>query len=120
MGVVAAVDGHAHLGTRGGRLPMAGAQGGTMKTKTLTVVAGLSAPLILCAPTSGGFLGLKVESKPNEFGLLVCNVYAEFDRPKEDFMIAVAGTPNNQLTIEVVGGEFYQNDFGTDQRRMPS
>ena len=86
-----------------------------MKIKTLAVLAGVSAPAILGGSASAGFFGISTTSKPNEFGLLVVNVYAGFDRPGEDHMIAVAGTPNNQATIEVIGGTFYQHPFSTDQ-----
>ena len=86
-----------------------------MKMKTLAVLAGVAAPLIGTGSASAGFTGIKVTGKPNEFGLLVCNVYAIFDRPGQDFMLAVAGTPLSPLTIEVNGGTFYQHPFGTDR-----
>ncbi len=85
-----------------------------MKIKTLALAAGVSAPLILSGSASGGFVGITTTSKPNPFGLLVVNVYIEFDRPGEDHMIAVAGTPNAPLNISVVGGTFYQHAFGSD------
>ncbi len=84
-----------------------------MKMKTLSVLAGVGAPLVLTAQASAGFLGIKVVSKPNAFGLLACNVYAEFDRPGQDFMEAVAGTPNAPLLVQVLGGgTFYNHAFG--------
>ena len=86
-----------------------------MKIKTLAVAAGVSAPLILSGSVSAGFVGIKTTSKPNDFGLLVVNVYAVFDSPGEDGMVAVAGTPNNPLTIVVEGGVFYNSPFGNDQ-----
>ncbi len=87
-----------------------------MKVRTLSVLAGVSAPLILTGPSQAGFLGIKVTSTPNDFGLLVVNVYAIFDRPGQDFMEAVFGTPNAPLRIEVIGGTFYNTpNFGTDQ-----
>ncbi len=77
------------------------------------MLAGVGAPLIATATASAGFLGIKVVSKPNAFGLLVCNVYAEFDRPGQDFMQAVAGTANAPLVIQVLGGgTFYNHSFG--------
>ncbi len=85
-----------------------------MKMRTLAVLAGVATPLIATTSASAGFTGIKVTGKPNELGLLVCNVYAIFDRPGEDFMLAVAGTPNNPLDIHVNGGTFYQSPFGTD------
>ena len=84
-----------------------------MKRGTLSVLVGVAAPLILTADASAGFLGIKLVSKPNSFGLLVCNVYAEFDRPGEDFMQAVAGTANSPMLIQVLGGgTFYNHAFG--------
>ena len=38
-----------------------------------------------------GFTGISTHSEPNEFGLLVVNVYAEFDGV-DDYFQAVAGT----------------------------
>ncbi len=86
-----------------------------MKIKTLAIAAGVSAPLILSGSASGGFVGITTTSKPNPFGLLTVNVYAEFDQPGEDHMLVVAGTPLSPLTIQVNGGTFYQHAFGTDQ-----
>ncbi len=42
------------------------------------------------------------------------NVYAVFDRPGQDAMVAIAGTPNSPLLIQVIGGVFYNHAFGTD------
>ncbi len=87
-----------------------------MKVRTLAVLAGVSAPLILAGSSEAGFVGITTTSKPNDFGLLVVNVYAIFDRPGQDFMEVVAGTPNTPLRIEVIGGTFYNTpNFGTDQ-----
>ena len=86
-----------------------------MKAKTLSVLAGVSAPLILSGSADAGFVGIKVVHKPNEFGLLICNVYATFDRPGEDLMIAVAGTPDQPLDIRVIEGTFFQHALGTDR-----
>ncbi len=78
-----------------------------MKTRTLLVLAGVGAPLILTGSSDAGFVGIKVVGKDNPFGFLVCNVYAIFDRPGEDRVEAIAGTPNTPLRIEVIGGTFY-------------
>lgn len=87
-----------------------------MKIQAMALLAGFSAPLIFGGSASGGFLGVECCAKPNPFGLLTVNVYAVFDRPGEDFMFGVAGTPTTQLTIEVMGGgSFYQHPFGDDQ-----
>ena len=86
-----------------------------MKAKTLSVLAGVSAPLILSGSTDAGFVGIRVFHKLNDYGLFVCNVYATFDRPGEDLMIAVAGTPDQPLDIRVNGGTFFQHLAGTDR-----
>ncbi len=86
-----------------------------MKVRTLSVLAGVSAPLILAGPSEAGFVGIQVVGKPNPFGFLVVNVYAIFDRPGQDRMNVVAGTPNAPLRIEVHNGTFYNNEFGDDK-----
>ena len=78
-----------------------------MKMKTLSMLAGVGAPLIATASASAGFVGINTVIKENPFGLLVVNVYAEFDRPGEDFMQAVAGTANAPMLIQVIGGTFF-------------
>jgi len=92
-----------------------------MKRKTLSVLAGVGAPLILTADASAAFLGIKVVSKPNSFGLIVCAVYAEFDRPGQDLMHAVAGTANAPMLIQVLGGgTFYNHAFGSAGNHAPN
>jgi hypothetical protein len=96
-----------------------------MKYSTLALAAGLSAPLILTGSSDAGFVGLNVVGKPNPFGLLVCNVYAEFDNPGHDHMHAIAGTPATPLTIRAwadwtgdpptsTPSTFYNHQFGSD------
>ena len=87
-----------------------------MKAKTLSVLAGVTAPLILTGSVSAGFVGLKVVGKETGFipgigELFVCNVYAVFDRP-DDEMIQVAGTNNTPMVIFVKNGKFYQDPQG--------
>ncbi len=84
-----------------------------MKSKTLAL-SGAGAILIASGPACGGFVGLEVVSKPNPFGLLVCNVFAVFDRPGQDLFLSAAGTPNDVVNIQVIGGAFYQHQFGGD------
>ncbi len=84
-----------------------------MKAKTLSVLAGVSLPLILTGSASAGFVGIKVVQKTDAqaFGLFVCNVYAVFDRPDDEF-IAVAGDQVTALNIFVKQGKFYQDPQG--------
>ncbi|MCH7797956.1 MAG: hypothetical protein IID28_05865 [Planctomycetes bacterium] len=91
-----------------------------MKVKTMALAAGVCTPLILSGSASGGFVGITTTSKPNDFGLLVVNVYAVFDRPGEDSMISVAGTPMNPLHIVVENGTFYNSAFGNDRAPDPA
>ncbi len=83
-----------------------------MKTKSLALLAGVGAPLILTDAASAGFVGVKAVSKENAFGLWVCNIYAVFDRP-DDELIAVAGTPDSPLHIFTKNGApFFQHVQG--------
>ncbi len=94
-----------------------------MKATTLRILVGVTTPLILTGSVQAGFLGIKVVGKPNEFGLLVCNVYAQFDRPGEDLFIAAAGTPNAPMLIQVEGPgnpTFFNHAFGTDRPPLTS
>ena len=91
-----------------------------MKIKTLAIAAGVSTPLILTGSVQAGFTGLSTTSKPNPYGLLVVNVYANFDRPGEDAMVGVAGTPNNPLTVVVENGTFYNRPFGNNLAPNPN
>ena len=91
-----------------------------MKIHTLTVLAGVAAPLIATASASAGFVGISTVSKPNPFAALTVNVYAEFDRPDPgdgsgDHMLGVFGTPDTPMLIQVIGGTFYNSDFGGDR-----
>ena len=81
-----------------------------MKVRTLALAAGLSAPLVLAGSASAGFTGLSTVSKPNEFGIFVCNVYAEFDNT-EDHLQAVFGQPENPSFINVIDGTFFLHPF---------
>jgi hypothetical protein len=85
-----------------------------VKTKTLAVAAGVSAPLILSGSGDAGFVGVTATSKPNPFGILVCNVYAEFDNPGGDWMGGVLGPPNYPMYITVIGGSFWNQPGGGD------
>lgn len=86
-----------------------------MRAGRLRLLAGAAAPLILSAAAPGAFVGTYATVKPNEFGIKTVNVSAVFDRPGQDRMIAVAGTPNAPMNIEVLSGSFYQHQFGSDQ-----
>ncbi len=48
-----------------------------MEATTLWTLVGT--PLILTGSVQAGFTGISTASKPNEFGLLGVNVYAEFE-----------------------------------------
>ncbi len=83
-----------------------------MRLATLALCVG--GGTLIATSATADFIGLRVESKPNEFGILVCNVYAEFDHVN-DFMFAVIGSEANPSTISVVDGTFYQHPFGSDR-----
>ena len=86
-----------------------------MKATTLRMLVGVTTPLILTGSVQAGYTGISTASKPNAFGLLTVNVYANFDRPGENHMIAVSGSPMNPLHIQVTGGTFYNHVFAGDQ-----
>jgi hypothetical protein len=87
-----------------------------MKIKVLRVLAGIGAPLILTPTAHADFTGVSVTAKANAFDLYVVNVYAEFDDPLQGGRVkSVAGTPVAPMNINVVGGEFYNHQFGTDK-----
>ncbi len=87
-----------------------------MRAKTLSVLAGVSAPLILTGSALAGFVGIKSVVKETGFipgvgELFVCNVYAVFDRP-DDEMISVFGSSADPLNIFVKQGKWYQDPEG--------
>ena len=82
-----------------------------MKAKTLCLLAGITTPLILTGSVQAGFLGISTVSKSNEFGLLVCNVYAVFNQ-SGDFLFSPFGDSFNPLNIFVKNGKFFQDMQG--------
>jgi hypothetical protein len=79
----------------------------------------------MTASSSAAFVGVKALGKPNDYELLVVNVYAEFDNPGNDWMQAVAGTPATPLVIRAWANwtgdpptstptSFYNHQFGSD------
>jgi hypothetical protein len=81
--------------------------------KTLSVLAGVGAPLILAGGAEAGFRGIKAVAKPSIQGRFICNIYAEFDRPGEDHLNIVGGTPDNPLQIDVISGKFFNPTFAS-------
>ena len=73
--------------------------------------------IIAASQASAQLTGISVESKPNEFGILVCNVYAEFDSPPAAFIV-VGGAPFVS-TYTVIDGTFFQSPFGNDRPPNP-
>lgn len=84
-----------------------------MATRAPLLVSGIAGVLLSAGAAVAAFSGITVTFKPNEFGILTCNVYAVFTNA-DDRLIAVAGTADDPLSIDVVGGTFYQDPFGTD------
>ena len=85
-----------------------------MKAHRLAMLCVGAAPLILSGPAPAEFVGIQVRGVDNPFGFYVERVYAVFDRPGEDEMFTVFGTPEVPLTVTINGGSFYQNNFGSD------
>ena len=67
---------------------------GCMKMRNLSLLAGIGAPLLLAGSASAGFVGIKVVTKAGgqDAGLFVCNVYAVFDRPDDEFLAVAEKT----------------------------
>ena len=83
-----------------------------MNRKTfLAILAGLGAPLLAVTSAPADFTGLSADAKPNEFGILVYNVYADFDQPG-DHLLALYGNQEVPGFISVIGGTFFQSPFG--------
>ena len=86
-----------------------------MKIQTLCLLAAGSSCIIAGSQASAQISGISVASKPNEFGLLVCNVYAEFDVMGVN-LLAIGGTPFIS-SYTVIDGTFYQSRAPARGRR---
>ncbi len=89
-----------------------------MKTRTLSLLAAGGTLIVAAGQASAQATGITVKSKPNEFGILVCNVYAEFDTPPI-FFLAVGGNLIDS-TYTVIDGTFFQSIFGSDRPSNPA
>ncbi len=85
-----------------------------MKAHRLAMLCAGAAPLILSGSAPAEFVGILTRSPDNPFGVNVDRIYAVFDRPGDDEMLAVFGTPEVPLTVTINGGFFYQHSFGSD------
>jgi hypothetical protein len=79
-----------------------------MKLKALSVLAGVAGTLIVCDPAAAEYQGITWSYVPNYFGLWSVDVHAEFNDPG-DRLLAVAGTAAAPLSLDVLGGTFYQH-----------
>ena len=86
--------------------------------RTVSMIAASGTCIITGARASAQFAGISVESKPNEFGILVCNVFAEFESPPVSF-IGVGGSPFSS-TYAVIDGTFFQHPIGNDRPPNPA
>lgn len=88
-----------------------------MKARTLSLMAGIGGSLLMGSGAQAAFTGITVDVKSGTTAgtgggtpgvdVFVCNVYANFSLAG-DQLIAVAGTPNSPMLIEVIGGTFFQ------------
>jgi MYXO-CTERM domain-containing protein len=92
-----------------------------MKTKSLLLLAGAGAPLILSSAASADFVGLKIVKKGGfeQWTSSVSNLYAIFSDDDGDgigdgAVIGVAGLPGQELNISMREGTFYQNPLNTN------
>ncbi len=89
-----------------------------MKTRTLSLLAAGGTCMIAGGQASAQLTGVSVASKSNEFGILTCNVYAEFDKPPA-FFLGVGGNLIDS-TYTVIDGTFFQSVFGSDRPSNPA
>ncbi len=89
-----------------------------MKVQTLFMLAAGCPCILAGSQASAQLTGVSIASKPNEFGILVCNVYAEFDAPPAAFIV-VGGAPFVS-TYTVIDGTFFQSPFGNDRPPNPA
>ncbi len=108
-----------------------------MKMKILSLLAGVSVPLILAGPASGAFIGIKTEKKfvdpahiiadaaniPGVTSLLVVNVYANFT--PGDAAAAIIGVGGSlalgiPLQINTKESIFFQHVFQTAGGKSPN
>ncbi len=106
-----------------------------MKMKTVSLLAGVSVPLILAGSASGAFIGLKPVKKPVDpadiaadtnipgiTSLLVVNVYANFTSgDAAAAVISVGGSAALGLPLQINarGGIFFQHPLGSAQHTAP-
>ncbi len=91
-------------------------KGAFMKVRTLSLLAAGGTFIVAAGRASAQLAGISVATKPNEFGILVCNVYAEFE-PATDLLLAVGGSLESAYTV--IDGTFFQSPFGTDRPPDP-
>ncbi len=107
-----------------------------MRMKTVSLLAGVSVPLILASTASGAFIGLKWFHKfvdpadiaadtniPGVTSLLVTNVYATFttgDAAGEVVGVGGSAALGILLEINTRDGTFFQHPFGAGNYRSPS
>jgi len=85
-----------------------------MKVASWSLVAGVAAPLVVTAASSGHYLGVEVTSARYPGPYIVFSVYAVFDRPGgEDLFLAVSGTPGHTMEVKILGGTFFQHPLGS-------
>ena len=107
-----------------------------MRMKTVSLLAGVSVPLILAGSASGEFVGLTTATKlvdpadiaadtniPGVTSLLVVNVYAEFT--PGDAAASVVGAGGSAalgfpLQVNTRDGTFFQHPFGSGTHRSPA
>jgi len=70
--------------------------------------------LLAASSASAEFIGIEVVPVSHPYGFSTWRVYAAFDAVGQDRMVSVAGTPSDPLSIEVIGGTFYQHGSGGD------
>ena len=90
-----------------------------MNARTMAVLAGVSALLMLNGSATAGFVAVTFEQLPiDDFhGIVTLRVYAQFDGTQgqsgNDFASTVSNEPNVPLAMNVRGGTFFQHPANT-------
>lgn len=85
-----------------------------MRRQALLLLLGATAPLVGTHVASAEFVGIQSVAFPGGPAENLFRIYAVFDNPGQDEMIAVAGTLEHPLSILIGGGSFYQHPLGGD------
>lgn len=86
-----------------------------MRRHQFSLVVAAAVPLLGVEVAAAKFVGIQSKLVPGGGpGAGTFRIYAVFDNPGQDEMLAVSGTPPNPLSVTVPNGTFYQHPQGGD------